>query len=294
MDHVQRRAAERSSLRPAEVEKIRKLINGSRGIIPKGHHFLSLRDGSYAVVKQVGNRHVLASILARNMIPPGVDMRSKLKTAGRVNDIVLKAYTELMARSPYAQELAGNLLDEAKFFQFTGGGLQSKYTLPLAATTALATVHGKQLTAAAKKQLLKGFSLKTVAEVEKNAGLLGEAFHGISSAAARLAAKPAVKGFATGVRHGVFDVANTVAQTAGHIQPNGIGLAAVGMTGVSQGLKAMREARLARNGAALSYADVGVHGFPTAVRKAPVAKIPYAHRAADYAASGLGHVSNFV
>lgn len=83
IDHPQKRAAERTRLTPQDVERLRRAVLNFISI-PHGAHHLRIKDidgGGFAVIKDVGNRHVLATFLARDMIPPGFELSPIIKTA---------------------------------------------------------------------------------------------------------------------------------------------------------------------------------------------------------------------
>lgn len=71
--------AERTNLPPDALAKLRALLGKTDNKhIPKGDQHLRMPDGSSAVLKDIGNRHVVATFYGRNMTPPGRDMRMSL------------------------------------------------------------------------------------------------------------------------------------------------------------------------------------------------------------------------
>lgn len=75
--HAEQRLRERTQLPASTLTRLRKKMDGKR--FPSGAQHVVLRDGSYAVLKDIGGRHVLATVLSRNMQPPGNDMRARLE-----------------------------------------------------------------------------------------------------------------------------------------------------------------------------------------------------------------------
>jgi hypothetical protein len=75
--HADDRLKERTQLHPRVLTALRSRLAGRK--LPRGTHHSVFRDGSYAVLKDVGNRHVVATVLARNMRPPGADMSAELR-----------------------------------------------------------------------------------------------------------------------------------------------------------------------------------------------------------------------
>ena len=74
-DHPEDRLNERTRLQPHILSTLRKQIQGKQ--LPRGTHHVVLPDGSYAVIKEINGkypRHVLATVLGRNMSPPGEDI----------------------------------------------------------------------------------------------------------------------------------------------------------------------------------------------------------------------------
>jgi 8-oxo-dGTP pyrophosphatase MutT (NUDIX family) len=78
-DHPSERMAERTNLPPEALAKLRALLGKTDSKhIPKGDQHLRMPDGSSAVLKDIGKRHVVATFYSRNMTPPGRDMRMSL------------------------------------------------------------------------------------------------------------------------------------------------------------------------------------------------------------------------
>lgn len=78
-DHPAERMAERTNLPPEALAKLRALLGKTDSKhIPKGDQHLRMPDGSSAVLKDIGKRHVVATFYSRNMTPPGRDMRMSL------------------------------------------------------------------------------------------------------------------------------------------------------------------------------------------------------------------------
>ena len=69
MAHADQRLRERTKLSPGELARVRRALRRSK-LSPGAHHY-RFRDGSAAVLKPVRNRHVVATVLARNMRAPG-------------------------------------------------------------------------------------------------------------------------------------------------------------------------------------------------------------------------------
>lgn len=75
--HPEDRLAERTQLSPRALDPVRKGLK--RANLPAGSHHVRLKDGSYAVVKDVSKRgaqprHVVATVLSEDMSPPGYDV----------------------------------------------------------------------------------------------------------------------------------------------------------------------------------------------------------------------------
>ncbi len=85
-DHADDRLHERTDLPDEVLNVLRKRINGVE--LPHGTHHTVLPDGSYAVVKEVGKnkpKHVVATVLGKNMSPPGEDI-THLVYGGRIGE----------------------------------------------------------------------------------------------------------------------------------------------------------------------------------------------------------------
>ena len=75
--HPEDRLAERTNLNPKALDPVRKGLKSAN--LPAGSHHVRLPDGSYAVVKDVSKRgkdprHVVATVLSKDMSPPGYDV----------------------------------------------------------------------------------------------------------------------------------------------------------------------------------------------------------------------------
>jgi len=77
--HEEARRRERTRLPRRYVAKLRRQVPRLR--LPKGTHFAKMPDGSFAVLKDTGSGHVLASFLTKDMHPPGRDMTRKLRSS---------------------------------------------------------------------------------------------------------------------------------------------------------------------------------------------------------------------
>jgi len=67
LDHPTQRLAQRTTLPAVEIDKLRQAIAARQAAIPSGEHYVPLRDGSRAVIKDIGDKHVLATILSGKM-----------------------------------------------------------------------------------------------------------------------------------------------------------------------------------------------------------------------------------
>ena len=92
MDHEILRAKQRSTLPLKEIYALRRVVESSRGVIPKGTNYMRLRDGSIAVLKDVNGRHVLATILSRSMLPPGLEFPASSLTYKRKTSSIFSAF----------------------------------------------------------------------------------------------------------------------------------------------------------------------------------------------------------
>lgn len=77
-EHSESRRKERAAHIPKKrLDSLRKAIKDKQSKIPDGTHHVRL-DNATAVIKDVGNKHVLATVLGPNMKAPGKDLHSKL------------------------------------------------------------------------------------------------------------------------------------------------------------------------------------------------------------------------
>jgi|APSaa5957512576_1039674.scaffolds.fasta_scaffold175015_2 hypothetical protein len=79
MAHADQRFRERTSLPRKELVQLRRALKRAR-LSPGAHHY-RFSDGSSAVLKPVRRRHVVATVLSRNMQPPGQNVAHLLKVA---------------------------------------------------------------------------------------------------------------------------------------------------------------------------------------------------------------------
>ena len=74
--HADNRLAERTNVPQEVLDALRRDVK--RTPIPHGTHHVTLEDGSFAVLKDVSHgdtkRHVVATVLGRDMSPPGTDV----------------------------------------------------------------------------------------------------------------------------------------------------------------------------------------------------------------------------
>lgn len=85
-DHADDRLRERTSLPGQVLDVLRKRAKGVE--MPRGTHHVVLPDGSFAVMKEVGRnqpKHVVATVLGRDMSPPGEDI-THLVLGGKINE----------------------------------------------------------------------------------------------------------------------------------------------------------------------------------------------------------------
>ncbi|MFZ4580727.1 MAG: hypothetical protein ACOYOB_20270 [Myxococcota bacterium] len=76
--HADDRLRERTKLRPAVLQALRRRVAASQ--LPRGAQHVDMQDG-YAVLKDLGDRHVVATVLSRNMRPPGNEVSGLMKAA---------------------------------------------------------------------------------------------------------------------------------------------------------------------------------------------------------------------
>lgn len=70
--HADDRLKERTQLPPEVLARLRRALRRTR--LSPGVHHHRFRDGSAAVLKPAGRRHVVATVLSRDMHPPGTDV----------------------------------------------------------------------------------------------------------------------------------------------------------------------------------------------------------------------------
>ena len=74
--HAEDRLAERTNLDSSVIKSLKKDLQKTP--VPYGSHHVELEDGSYAVLKDVSQkgrkRHVVATVLAPHMSPPGTNI----------------------------------------------------------------------------------------------------------------------------------------------------------------------------------------------------------------------------
>lgn len=76
--HADDRLRERTNLPPEVLHALRRHV--ARSQFERGHHHVRLPDGSAAVLKDTGDRHVVATVLSRNMHPPGKDVSHHVRS----------------------------------------------------------------------------------------------------------------------------------------------------------------------------------------------------------------------
>lgn len=87
--HADERLKERTKARPEVLSALRKRLRAIK--LSRGTHHVRIPGGGYAVLKDIGGRHVVATVLAHNMNPPGRDStmrfsrKSLVKMAQRVS-----------------------------------------------------------------------------------------------------------------------------------------------------------------------------------------------------------------
>lgn len=111
MAHLEDRVKQRTPFTPAVVPRLKKAITrGLTGKLPSGGaHHVKLPGGSYAVVKNVKGKPILATFLSGDMSPPGKDLtqqagmdrlREAIKTAAL-------SFEEVIAASEAKKPLSG-------------------------------------------------------------------------------------------------------------------------------------------------------------------------------------------
>tara|TARA_B100000214_G_scaffold323291_1_gene259657 strand:- start:18022 stop:18600 length:579 start_codon:yes stop_codon:yes gene_type:complete len=101
-NHVEKRRKERAKHLPKSViSKLKKSIKDNQSKIPKGTQHIKL-PGATGVLKDIGNKHVLATILGPNMKPPGTEISKFIKkhpyvvdTGVLATDVAIKGGTLL-------------------------------------------------------------------------------------------------------------------------------------------------------------------------------------------------------
>jgi hypothetical protein len=73
-NHVEQRRKERAKhVSKKQISKLKDAIEAKQKKIPEGSHHVKL-DNAYGILKDVGDKHVLATIYGPNMKPPGKDL----------------------------------------------------------------------------------------------------------------------------------------------------------------------------------------------------------------------------
>lgn len=97
-DHVNDRAAERTDLTDAEVEKMRSLVKSNQSLFRKGSTYsVKVPNRGYFVIGDVGKKrknHVVKTVLGKDMVPPGLTIQERLLN-----------HREKLASGPIAQAL---------------------------------------------------------------------------------------------------------------------------------------------------------------------------------------------
>ena len=75
--HADDRLAQRTQHTPERLRKLRRQLLSRR--LPRGTHHTRLETDGYAVLKDLGNRHVVATVLSRHMQPPGKDVSQRFR-----------------------------------------------------------------------------------------------------------------------------------------------------------------------------------------------------------------------
>ena len=76
--HADDRLKERTSLSPEVLVRLREGLKKAH--LPRGTHHVRLGPHGYAVLKDTGKRHVVATVLSRHMKPPGADVSMRVVT----------------------------------------------------------------------------------------------------------------------------------------------------------------------------------------------------------------------
>lgn len=74
--HADDRLRERTSLPPEVLGRLRASLRATQ--LPRGTHHTRLGTEGYAVLKDTGKHHVVATVLSRNMVPPGKDVTARM------------------------------------------------------------------------------------------------------------------------------------------------------------------------------------------------------------------------
>ncbi len=151
-DHVNDRARERSKLTHAEVESLRRAVLRSISI-PKGTHHLRFKNnGGFAVIKDIGHgKHVLATILSRDMLPPGFEISRHVKSAGLSDAFrIFRRKATSAAANPHFYGEAAQVINRGTHELARDVANTGAYVMPTIANSAT-TVAG--LLAAYKKHL---------------------------------------------------------------------------------------------------------------------------------------------
>lgn len=75
--HADDRLKERTSLPPEALTRLRQHLQKTH--LPRGTHHVRLGPHGYAVLKDTGKRHVVATVLSRHMTAPGKDVTTRLE-----------------------------------------------------------------------------------------------------------------------------------------------------------------------------------------------------------------------
>lgn len=74
--HADKRLRERTSHKAHVLHALRAKVHGRK--LPRGTLHTRLGNDGYAVLKDLGKRHVVATVLAQHMRPPGTDVTRRV------------------------------------------------------------------------------------------------------------------------------------------------------------------------------------------------------------------------
>lgn len=136
--HADQRLRERTTLPPEALARLRRQLR--RAHLPKGTHHVRLGSQGYAVLKDTGRQHVVATVLSRHMTPPGKEVSMSIQSVTKEAAAKWRALVR-------AGQLSAKSLNELKGMGLYGteGALAKETAGIIRGNEALAKKHGINL-----------------------------------------------------------------------------------------------------------------------------------------------------